>query len=94
MGSGIAQVAAAAGHRVVLSDSKAGATAKARESMSAGLAKLVEKGKLDAAARERARDLAAARDVVEVGVESERGDERRPRDEQQVDSEDLGEKRT
>jgi 3-hydroxybutyryl-CoA dehydrogenase len=52
MGSGIAQVAAAAGHRVVLSDAKAGATAKARESMSAGLAKLVEKGKLDAAARD------------------------------------------
>ncbi len=52
MGSGIAQVAAAAGHRVVLSDAKAGASAKARESMSAALAKLVEKGKLDAAARD------------------------------------------
>ncbi|MGH7655170.1 MAG: 3-hydroxyacyl-CoA dehydrogenase NAD-binding domain-containing protein [Gemmatimonadaceae bacterium] len=52
MGSGIAQVAAAAGHRVVLSDAKAGASAKARESMSAGLAKLVEKGKLDAVARD------------------------------------------
>ena len=52
MGSGIAQVAAAAGHRVVLSDATAGATAKARDTMSAGLAKLVEKGKLDAAARD------------------------------------------
>jgi len=52
MGSGIAQVAAAAGHRVALSDAKPGATAKARDTMSAGLTKLVEKGKLDAAARD------------------------------------------
>jgi 3-hydroxybutyryl-CoA dehydrogenase len=52
MGAGIAQVAAAAGHKVVLSDSKAGASAKARESMTVSLAKLVEKGKLDAAARD------------------------------------------
>ncbi len=52
MGSGIAQVAAAAGHQVVLSDAKPGATAKARDSMSAALTKLVEKGKLDAAARD------------------------------------------
>ncbi|MFI5246619.1 MAG: 3-hydroxyacyl-CoA dehydrogenase NAD-binding domain-containing protein [Gemmatimonadales bacterium] len=52
MGSGIAQVAAAAGHRVVLSDALPDATAKARASMSAGLAKLVEKGKLDAPGRD------------------------------------------
>jgi 3-hydroxybutyryl-CoA dehydrogenase len=52
MGAGIAQVAAAAGHKVVISDSKAGASAKAREAMTASLAKLVEKGKLDAAARD------------------------------------------
>jgi 3-hydroxybutyryl-CoA dehydrogenase len=52
MGAGIAQVAAAAGHRVMMSDSKAGASAKAREAMTASLAKLVEKGKLDAAARD------------------------------------------
>jgi 3-hydroxybutyryl-CoA dehydrogenase len=52
MGSGIAQVAAAAGHRVVLSDAKDGATAKARDTMGTSLAKLVEKGKLDAASRD------------------------------------------
>lgn len=52
MGAGIAQVAAAAGHKVVISDSKAGASAKAREAMTTSLAKLVEKGKLDAAARD------------------------------------------
>jgi 3-hydroxybutyryl-CoA dehydrogenase len=52
MGSGIAQVAASAGHRVVLSDSKAGASAKARETMAAGLGKLIEKGKLTAAKRD------------------------------------------
>jgi 3-hydroxybutyryl-CoA dehydrogenase len=52
MGSGIAQVAAAAGHRVVLADAFAGATAKARAGLTAALGKLVEKGKLDASARD------------------------------------------
>jgi 3-hydroxybutyryl-CoA dehydrogenase len=52
MGSGIAQVAAAAGHRVVLSDAMEGATAKARDAISAGLAKLVEKRRLDAPRRD------------------------------------------
>lgn len=52
MGTGIAQVAAAAGHRVVLGDATAGATAKARDAVSAGLAKLIEKGRLDARGRE------------------------------------------
>jgi 3-hydroxybutyryl-CoA dehydrogenase len=56
MGAGIAQVAAAAGHRVVLSDAMAGATAKARASLGAGLAKLVEKGKLDAPRRDALLD--------------------------------------
>ena len=51
MGAGIAQVAAAAGHRVVLADARAGVSASARESISAALAKLVEKGKLAADAR-------------------------------------------
>ncbi len=51
MGSGIAQVAAAAGHRVVLSDSKAAASGKARDAMTTSLGKLVEKGKITAAAK-------------------------------------------
>ena len=46
MGSGIAQVAAAAGHQVILGDAKAGATAKAKGSIEKGLAGLVAKGKL------------------------------------------------
>ena len=52
MGSGIAQVAAAAGHDVVLADANAGAVARAKTSIGASLAKLVEKGKLDAAKRD------------------------------------------
>ena len=51
MGSGIAQVAAGAGHRVVLADARVGAAASARDSIGAALAKLVEKGKVTADAR-------------------------------------------
>jgi 3-hydroxybutyryl-CoA dehydrogenase len=51
MGSGIAQVAAAAGHDVVLADAKPGAVARARHAMTSALAKLVEKGKLGADTR-------------------------------------------
>lgn len=51
MGAGIAQVAAAACHRVVLADARPGAAASARDSIGAALAKLVEKGKLAADAR-------------------------------------------
>lgn len=84
MGSGIAQVAAAAGHRVVISDSKAGASGKAREAMTAALGKLVEKGKLTAPARDEllgrisfvdallARDLSIYKEcgiVIEAVVE-------------------------
>ncbi|MDJ0778792.1 MAG: 3-hydroxyacyl-CoA dehydrogenase [Gammaproteobacteria bacterium] len=46
MGSGIAQVAAQAGHRVSLYDSRAGAAADAHERLAATLAGLVERGKL------------------------------------------------
>jgi 3-hydroxybutyryl-CoA dehydrogenase len=52
MGSGIAQVAAAAGHRVVIADSVSGATARARANMTSSLSKLVEKGRLEASARD------------------------------------------
>src|SRR5690348_5792182 len=52
MGSGIAQVAAAAGHDVVLADASAGAVTRARASLTSMLAKLVEKGKLAAGARD------------------------------------------
>jgi 3-hydroxybutyryl-CoA dehydrogenase len=45
MGSGIAQVAASAGHRVVIVDAAAGAAAGARERIAASLDRLVGKGR-------------------------------------------------
>lgn len=56
MGAGIAQVAAAAGHRVVLVDAQPGVAAQAKDRLAATLTKLVEKGRL--AATERATLLA------------------------------------
>ncbi|MBI2409019.1 MAG: 3-hydroxybutyryl-CoA dehydrogenase [Gemmatimonadetes bacterium] len=52
MGRGIAQVAAAAGHSVMLADARAGAAADARQQIGAALAKLVDKGKLAVTARD------------------------------------------
>lgn len=46
MGSGIAQVAATAGHRVVLADADPTAVARAKGTMESALARLTEKGKL------------------------------------------------
>jgi len=48
MGSGIAQVAAAAGHRVVLADADATAVRRARETIARSLAREVEKGRMPA----------------------------------------------
>ena len=47
MGSGIAQVAAAAGHRVVLGDANPAAVPKARAGIGKAVARGVEKGRLD-----------------------------------------------
>jgi 3-hydroxybutyryl-CoA dehydrogenase len=83
MGSGIAQVAATAGHRVVVVDSYAPSLEKARASVEKALAREVEKGRLTAQARrdieQRLRfepgngeELAAFRDcglVIEAIVE-------------------------
>jgi len=52
MGRGIAQVAAAAGIDVVLSDVSVAHAEKGRATIASGLEKLVAKGKLDAAARD------------------------------------------
>ena len=52
MGSGIAQVAAAAGHPVVLADANVGVATKARAKISDALGKLVEKGRISADARD------------------------------------------
>lgn len=50
MGSGIAQVAAAAGHHVMVTDAQAEALEKAAERLGKTMARLVEKGRMDAAA--------------------------------------------
>ncbi|KHL75666.1 3-hydroxyacyl-CoA dehydrogenase, partial [Pseudomonas putida] len=52
MGAGIAQVAAQAGHPVCLYDNRPGAAALAVQGIDRQLGRLVEKGKLDAAARQ------------------------------------------
>jgi 3-hydroxybutyryl-CoA dehydrogenase len=45
MGTGIAQVAAAAGHRVVIADSVAGATTKAKQTIARAMERDIEKGR-------------------------------------------------
>src|SRR6478609_7830898 len=47
MGSGIAQVAAAAGHRVILGDANPAAVAKAMAGIGKSLARDVEKGRIE-----------------------------------------------
>jgi len=69
MGRGIAQVAAAAGHRVVLGDANAGAVVQARDAIRTGLARDVAKGRLDATAA----DAIVAR-IESAGELSSRGD--------------------
>ena len=80
MGAGIAQVAAAAGHRVKLLDARPDAADRAIAGIRAQFAKMAEKGKLTAAAAEAAgqhlipasslADLADAALVVEAIVEN------------------------
>jgi 3-hydroxybutyryl-CoA dehydrogenase len=56
MGAGIAQVAALAGHKVALYDLDAATVAKAISGVAANLARLVEKGRLDAATAAHANE--------------------------------------
>jgi 3-hydroxybutyryl-CoA dehydrogenase len=70
MGSGIAQVAAAAGHRVVLGDANEAAVGRARESMRASLARDVEKGRVDRAAADAT--LARVTEAGDLGAGFER----------------------
>lgn len=80
MGAGIAQIAALAGHRVLLHDAREGAAADAKAKLAATLDGLVAKGKLDAAAASAAiarieavnstAALADAKLVVEAIVEN------------------------
>ena len=79
MGLGIAQVAAAAGHPVLVQDTRAGAAAAGIAGIAAALGKLVEKGKLSAESREgivgrlspvaELAELAPAKLVIEAVVE-------------------------
>jgi 3-hydroxybutyryl-CoA dehydrogenase len=67
MGSGIAQVAAAAGHPVVLQDVDETAVARAREGIEKALARMAEKGRLTGAAADAARErirYVAGRDMT------------------------------
>lgn len=72
MGSGIAQIAAAAGHRVVMFDSRPGAALAAAANVGAQFARLAEKGKLDAgsarAATGRIAAAAALSDLAPAGL--------------------------
>ena len=80
MGAGIAQVAAAAGHRVKLFDNRPGAAGKAVAGLRAQFAKLAEKGKLSSEAAHAAgerliavealADLADSALVIEAIVEN------------------------
>jgi 3-hydroxybutyryl-CoA dehydrogenase len=65
MGSGIAQVAAARGHQVVLADTSEPALARARDGLERAFRREAEKGRLGAADAE-----AAARRVATVSAES------------------------
>ena len=56
MGSGIAQVAAQAGHEVVVADADPHAAAKAKTNIADGLTRLVEKGKISVASRDNTLD--------------------------------------
>ena len=79
MGSGIAQAAATAGFRTVVRDVVAALVQRGQAAIESSLAKLVDKGKLDARAREEAlgrlvfttdlRDLAASDLVIEAVTE-------------------------
>lgn len=72
MGAGIAQVAAQAGHPVLLHDARPGAASAAIEGLAVQLGKLVDKGKLDAVQREatlaRLHAVQALDDLADAGL--------------------------
>lgn len=71
MGSGIAQVAAAAGHRVILGDANPAAVAKALNGIRASLARDVEKGRLEPSAADAVfYRLSAAGDLFASGYDA------------------------
>jgi 3-hydroxybutyryl-CoA dehydrogenase len=72
MGAGIAQVAAAAGHTVLMADVSREVAEKARTGIAKRLAGTVEKGKLDRATADgilgRLRPVASIADLSDVGI--------------------------
>src|SRR5215472_5403636 len=76
MGHGIAQVAVASGHHVVLADTAPAALERGMAQVAKGLSRLVDKGKLPAAERDQALSrLAPAHDLaafagVDLAVEA------------------------
>jgi 3-hydroxybutyryl-CoA dehydrogenase len=72
MGSGIGQVAAAAGHTVLLADVSIDLAQKARAGVAQRLAGAVEKGKMDRATADgildRLRPIASLADFTDVGI--------------------------
>jgi len=72
MGAGIAQVAAGAGHRVLLHDARPDAAGQALENIRRALDKRVERGKLEAAGRDaliaRIRPVADLADLAPAGL--------------------------
>lgn len=67
MGAGIAQVAAQAGHVVLLFDARAGAAAQARDKLAATLKGLIGKGRLAANAAAQTLERIRAIDALEQG---------------------------
>ena len=74
MGSGIAQVALARGHRVLLADARPDAAARADEGISRALAREVEKGRMTGPAADGAyRRLTVLRGIEDLGPVAECG---------------------
>ena len=71
MGAGIAQVAAQAGHPVLLFDNRPGAAAQAIDGVDRQLGKRVEKGKLSSEARSATIACLQAVDAIEALAECE-----------------------
>jgi 3-hydroxybutyryl-CoA dehydrogenase len=71
MGAGIAQVAAQAGHRVLLLDNRPGAAAQAIDGIDRQLGKRVEKGKLSAEARTSTMARLKAVEAIEALADCE-----------------------
>jgi 3-hydroxybutyryl-CoA dehydrogenase len=73
MGRGIAQVAAAAGHRVVLGDASGNAVGVARDGIRASLAREVSRGRLDRASADATSSRIADAGDLSAGMEAFRG---------------------